>query len=274
MRRYSLQLVTGSCPLALALVMLMICFGLPSVHAGDDGEQSRRSVVVGGYQFEPFVEDEGGVSPNFAAMLNEAQTEFLFEFIHIPAKRRYEQLADGKIDMMFFEMPVWGWAEVASHVDTSAPILSGREFFVSRVGHKLGDTVFRDLNERRIAITFGYHYAFLGFNAEPEQIRSRYDVVFANQQRFTLRHMLMGNADVAIVNDAFLRRSIDENPKLADRLMVSPFGDQRYELPIMLRKGGPVSLDALRTLLARLSADGTLKSFFDREGLGDSLIYP
>lgn len=265
--------VTWSLSRASALGFLTICFVLQHVSAADGVAGMRQSVVVGGYQFEPFVEGDYGVSPNFAALLNENQTEFLFEFMHIPAKRRYEQLVDGKVDMLFFEMPVWGWAKVASHVDTSPPILSGREVLVSRASHQLGEAVFRDLTERRIAVTFGYHYAFLGFNTESETIRARYEVVFANQQRFTLRHMLMGNADIAIVNDIFLRQAISTDPGLADRVMVAPFADQNYELPILLRKGGPVSAEALSSLLTTMNAKGILKSFFEREGLGDFFIY-
>ncbi|MEX0300365.1 MAG: ABC transporter, partial [Kordiimonas sp.] len=69
---------------------------------------SRKLLEWGGYAFEPFVEGTIGVSPGFVALLNSNQREYRFEFVEIPAQRRYRLLEEGKIDAIFFEMLQWG----------------------------------------------------------------------------------------------------------------------------------------------------------------------
>lgn len=218
-------------------------------------------VRVGGYQFEPFVEGSGGLSIAFAKFLSEQQNNYRFEFMEIPARRRYDLLMSGKIDMIFFELPLWGWNEQADDIVTSTPLIRGQEVFVARRDHPLGLAVFDALHKRRIALTFGYHYAFAGLASDPDDIRARYNVVFAQQQLYTLRHLVSGNADLAVLNDMFLARQIENNASLADILRVGERVDQRYELPVLMRRGGPISVKALNEILEQLKADGRFSAF-------------
>ncbi|WP_262689936.1 substrate-binding periplasmic protein [Kordiimonas aestuarii] len=224
-------------------------------------------VQVGGYQFEPFVEGQGGLSVAFARFLNERQNSYIFDFVEIPARRRYELLTSGRIDMIFFEMPLWGWTDVAAEIETTIPLIRGREVFVSRVDHPLRQQVFDELQKRKIAVTFGYHYAFSGFESDPDDMREKFDLVFSQSQRHTLRHVLAGNADIAVVNDAFLARELKTNAGLTDKILMADRVDQRYELPLLLRRDSPVELKALNNILAKVISDGSFNTFMASQGL-------
>ncbi len=219
------------------------------------------SVRVGGYQFEPFVEGTGGLSVALARFLSEQQTSYQFEFIEIPARRRYDLLTSGKIDMVFFELPLWGWNGYADEIVTSSPLVRGYEVFVARRDHPLGQEVFTALHKRKIALTFGYHYAFVGLSSDPDAIRANYDVVFAQEQLHALRHLMGGNVDLAVVNDMFLAQQIKDTPALQDTLRVGERVDQRYELPILLRRNAPISVSELNAILAQVKTDGRLRAF-------------
>ena len=229
-------------------------------------------VKVGGYQFEPFVEGSDGLSAAFARFLSEQQTGYQFEFVKIPARRRYDLLVSGKIDMIFFELPLWGWSELADEIVTSTPLIKGQEIFVARRDHPLGRDVFDGLHKRRIALTFGFHYAFAGLTSDPDEIRARYNVVFAQEQLHTLRHLIGGNVDLAVLNDLFLARQLEVEPTLADVLRIGERVDQRYELPVLMRRNGPVSQKRMNDLLAKVIEDGRFARFLAEQETPASAI--
>lgn len=245
--------------------------------AEDNVLQGRIPVVVGGYQFEPYVDENGGVSRAFVAFLNRAQDTYDFQFLEIPARRRYDLMREGKLDALFFEMMVWGWEGRADLVATTPTVLTGSELFVARKeaatdAHDTDD-LFDDLHGKRLALTLGYHYGFADFNADPDYLRENHDVIFSEHQRYTLRHVLAGTADLAVVNDAYLDRVFQKHETLKDKIIVSPTPDQCYALPVMVRKGGPIPLADMTALLARLKASGELEAFFEQEGLGRFLVW-
>lgn len=205
----------------------------------------------------------------FTAFLNDMQKDYLFAYREIPARRRYEQMSEGRIDMIFFEMPVWGWEDRAAAVEATPVLLTGAEVMVARAADAAGqgEAYFQNLRERRLALTLGYHYGFANFNADPDYLKSNFDVVFSNSQRVSLRQLIAGGADIAIVNNAFLARELRLEPALEQKLMVSSTPDQRYDLPILVRRSGPVSAKAMTDLLARLHSSGALQTFFTEQGL-------
>lgn len=231
-------------------------------------------VIVGGYQFEPFVEETGGVTKDLIAFLNAEQSDYEFRFLAIPARRRYDLIREGKLDLLMFEMAVWGWQDMANQIETTAPLLDGQEVFVARGDNPVGASVFNNPTARRLALTIGYHYGFADFNADPNFLKNHFDVVFAEYQRHTLRHVLAGTADVALVNNAFLERTLIREPELRSQLITSPKSDQHYELPLLIRRGGPLSADRMAAILSRLNTEKKLRPFFENQGLGRFLIDP
>lgn len=253
-----------------------LVFGLAMVAASEAGAESRerQTVIVGGYQFEPFVDVTGGVAPKFLQLLNDRQDQFEFRFLEIPARRRYSLMQAGKVDMILFEMLAWGWEDKAALVAVTPPLLSGAEVFISRAeDYRQDPQIFERLQSKKLALTLGYHYGFAGFNANPDFLKKTYDVVLSDFQRYTLRHVLVGSADLAVVNEAFLERAFIQAPDLRYRLKVSPKPDQQYRLPVMVRKNGPISEADVVALLHQLEKSGELRAFFEAEGLGKFLMF-
>jgi len=231
------------------------------------------TVKVGGYDFEPFVEKEHGITPAFLTLLNELQDEYQFEFVHIPARRRYSTLTEGHIDAIFFEMPRWGWEDIRDQIEITKPLLRAKEAFYARADHPAGAEVFASLEDRKLALTLGFHYAFVDFNSDQAYIRERFNASFAPTQRVALRLTLAGSTDLVIMSDIFLYREYARNPALKNQLIRSPHADQSYALPLMVRKSGPVSVDYLEALVDTARKKGVLADFFKGYAI-DRLMTP
>lgn len=258
------------CFFCIALALSVVFFGIAEAWAS---APERQVVVVGGYQFEPYVEVSGGVAPQFLQLLNDKQDQFEFRFLEIPARRRYSLMQARRIDMILFEMQAWGWEDKADLVAVTPPLLSGAEVFVTRAEEYQQDPkIFERLQSKKLALTLGYHYGFAGFNASPDFLKKTYDVVLSDFQRHTLRHVIAGSADLAVVNEAFLERAFRETPDLRYRLKVSPKPDQEYRLPVMVRKNGPINVADVIALFDQLQKTGELQAFFERQGLGKFLL--
>ncbi|TNE67728.1 MAG: transporter substrate-binding domain-containing protein [Alphaproteobacteria bacterium] len=230
-------------------------------------------VTVGGYQFEPFVDGDAGLTPDLIALLNSVQHKHHFNFLTIPSQRRYELMRTGKIDMVMFEMADWGWADEHVEVETTPAILSGHEAFVARRADWDTSQSPADRLKHRMALTLGYHYAFAGYNADQQFLKSRYDVVFAETQTKVLKHLVAGDVDIAIVSDLFLTTAMRTDPTLAAQVMAVSPPDQHYDLAFLTRTPGPVSAAELSGMLDSLKASGQLKAFFEARGLAQFLSY-
>jgi len=242
----------------------------------DGASQIRRpaiTVKVGGYEFEPFVEHGLGISAAFLTLLNGHQNRYNFVFVPIPARRRYVLMQRGAIDAILFEMPRWGWQKHQDDIEVTASVLKASEAFFALKSNAKGLAVFNDLAGSKLALTHGYHYAFADFNADQAYIRSRFDVVFADSQRNVLRHLITGNAAMAVLSDLFLYREFARNPALKDKIIRAPQNDQTYDLPLLVRRGGAISARELTNILDQLQTYGRLKKFFLAFGIEDQLVY-
>lgn len=237
------------------------------IFASDDGGPGKVTIKVGGYPFEPFVEQQGGITPAFLAELNIRQETYHFEFVPIPAQRRYELLRRGVIDAVFFEMPVWGWQSLEAQIDVTHPVLRGAEVFIARNQNEAGDDLFRLAPDKKMALTLGYHYAFANYNADQAYIHSKVDAVFSESMAQTLRYLMSGAVEIALVSDLFLRREFSRHPDLQYQLVQRPLPDQEYELSAILRKDGPISAGTLDEVFSSVD----MKSFFKAYGL-DGLV--
>jgi polar amino acid transport system substrate-binding protein len=246
--------------------------------ASDPGIPTQRRakpihVKVGGYEFEPFVEGDLGVVPAFLTLLNGHQSKYRFDFASMPAQRRYEQLRSGAIDAVFFENPRWGWNRDKSLIEVTAPLMRAFGSFYALKNNPLGMAVFAEPAKRKIGMTLGYHYAFLNYNSDQAYIRSRFDAVFAKSQRISLQLLMMGKTEVALFSDIFLAREFARNPGLRATIISAPEKDQTYDMPLIVRKDGPISVAELTRILDQLVACDCLSAFFKAYGIADQLIY-
>lgn len=252
------------------MVLFMMCggFGAESAHADHENAELVR---VGGYPFEPFVEDGQGITADFLELLNRSQDQLRFEMVSIPSQRRYELMRREVIDAVFFEMPVWGWQNYQSDIDVSSPILRGTEIFVARREESGKEAVFNLNPKRKVAVTLGYHYAFADFRADQNHIRSVVDAVFAEKISQTLRYLRSGAVDLAVMSDIFLLSQYQRAPHLKSELAIGPIADHDYSLPVIVHKNAPVTAQQIDDLVGQLKRSGELEAFFARFGI-ESLI--
>ncbi|WP_042695521.1 ABC transporter substrate-binding protein [Azospirillum sp. B506] len=224
------------------------------------------TVRVGAYEFPPYVDETGrGVTRDLLDLLNAAQEEFRFEMVRTAPQRRYEDLEQGRFDIIAFESLSWGWQDYP--VEATRPFLRDAEVFVARAAPGIDQHYFDDLNGKTILGRLGYHYAFAGFDADPKRLEQRYRTRLTVTHEGNVRSVVAGRADLAIVTRSFLIRFLQREPELARQILVSDRTDQIYEHTILTRRGGAVTAAWLNSLIDRLEADGRLESLWRQSGI-------
>ena len=223
-------------------------------------------VRVGAYEFPPYVDETGGgVTRDLLDLFNAAQSELRFEMVRTAPQRRYDDLEQGRFDMIAFECRNWGWEGRA--VEASRPFLRDAEVFIARAAPGIDQRYFDDLSGKSILGRLGFHYAFAGFEADPKILEQRFRTRVTVTHEGNVRSVVAGRADLAIVTRSFLTRFLQREPELARQLVVSERSDQIYEHTILTRQGGTVATAWLDSLLDRLAADGRLESLWRRSGI-------
>jgi len=234
--------------------------------------EASQLVRVGGYEFPPFVEDASGsargLTLELMAALNSAQTEYEFQFVPTSARRRYLDVVEGRLDMVFFESPEWEWAAKGLPVEFSNVILRGGELYIAPAKPGRGQEFFAELKGKRLVGILGYHYGFAGFNAEPDVLAKTWGMKLVNNHRSSIEMVLADRMDVAVVTDAYLQGYFVSNPEARQRLLVSDRYDQLYNHRVLVRKGAPITAAAINGLLAGLEKDGTLDRLWRAAGIG------
>lgn len=251
-----------------SLYVLMVLWAVAmtgSVMAADDKPQA---IVVGGYDFPPFVmttRPYTGVTLDLIDALNRLQSDYDFRFQEITANRRYQDFTQGRIDLMLFEQPVWGWQGL-DYLSTRV-IARDSEVYIAHQKPGRDQSFFDELENRRLIGYLGYHYGFAGMESDERRLREQFDITLSRNHQRNLQLILLNRpdvAEVAIITRAYLHRELAASEEYRDRLLISEKVDQVYRLRGLLRPGSALPVETLDAMLAKLEKKGVLPALRQR----------
>jgi ABC-type amino acid transport substrate-binding protein len=251
----------------LAILSAAIMLAATPVYANET------EITVGVYHFPPVasVDNNGestGLLGDLLQELEQAHPTVSFRVFHTSPKRRYLDFDAGLYDVIFFESPDWGWTE--KEVDISRPILADEELYVALKKPGRDSSFFDDLHSRSIVAISGYHYGFTGFETDNSVLEEKFDIEFSDSHSRNINLIKADRpsvAEVAIVSYSYLQRHLARHPEDWDKLLISNKPDQRYQLSIIVRKGGAASADEMLRLLAPLVENGRYRQLVEKWGL-------
>lgn len=229
--------------------------------------QAAQDVRVAAAYFPPYVfKNEQSHTPGLLNQLldalNQAQGDFRFVAVPTAVKRRYRDFQQQRIDLAIFENPDWGWQGIA-HTALDMR-LEDSEVFVARVAADRAQGYFDDLSGKRLALYHGYHYAFAGFNSEPDYLAKTFNATLTHSHESNLLMVLHQRADVALVTRSFIGDFLERNRQYAGQLLISERVDQRYRHHVLLRPGAPIKVQQFAAILEQVRANGQLATIFGR----------
>lgn len=223
-------------------------------------------VRVGAYPFLPFVDKSSGLTFELVQAMNAFQKDYQFEVVSTSANRRYQDMASGTFSVMLFENIKWGWE--AEPVEASKVFLRGDgEVYVARSAPGRGQEYFQTLDDKQILGVLGYHYGFANFEADQVLLRKKFQITFSPDNEVSLRNLLIGHGDVAVLTKSYLSGYLLKHPEDKDKLLVSERMDQAYAHMALVKKGAKPTAQDIDALLGRMEAAGVLKKLWTRYGL-------
>lgn len=224
------------------------------------------AVKVGAAHFPPYTvrPEQGadtGLLPQLVDALNRAQQQYRFILVPTSIQRRFGDFQQGRTDMAIFENPEWGWQQIAHQtVDMG---LEDAEVFVARQVNGRDPHYFDNLSGKRLALFNGYHYAFAGFNSDPDYLRKTYNATLTYSHDSNLLMVQAGRADIALVTRSYFSDFLARNPASREQLVPSQRIDQLYHHYALLRPGAPIDEQTFAALLRGLRDSGELARIFE-----------
>lgn len=220
-------------------------------------------VLVGGYDFAPFVEigPDGrphGWTLDLIDTLNANQSKHEFIFVYTSPSRRYQDYRNGNFDFLFFEDPAWGWQEKGIALEESHPVLKGGEVYIARAEKGRGQEYFDDFKGKRLAGVLGYHYGLADYNADPDYLRQQFGMTLVESNKAIPKMILKGRADIAVITLAYLEDYLARNPGEAEKFIISDRFDQRSSYRILARPGFYPSAAQIGYLIKEYKVRGRL----------------
>ena len=224
-----------------------------------------QEIRVGAAHFPPYTvrpergADTGLLSQLLAA-LNQLQDDYRFVLVPSSIARRVRDFERGRLDMMMFENPAWGW-QAFSYVAVDMG-LEDAEVFVARQQADRQQSYFDDLRGKRLALYSGYHYAFAGFNATPKFLADAYGATLTYSHESNLLMVLRGRADIALMTRSNLIDMLSGEPEIRAQVMVSERIDQTYRHYALLRAQAPIQSQQFAKMMQALRDNGQLQAIF------------
>ena len=224
-----------------------------------------QEIRVGAAHFPPYtVRPERGADTGLLSKLlnalNQLQSDYRFVLVPSSIPRRVRDFERGRVDMMMFENPAWGWQELSyTAVDMG---LEDAEVFVARQNPDRAQRYFDDLSGKRLALFSGYHYAFAGFNSAPKFLTNTFSATLTYSHESNLLMVLRGRADIALMTRSNLIDIQRYDPKVKSQIMVSERVDQIYRHYALLRLDAPIKSQEFAQMLNNLRDSGQLRAIF------------
>lgn len=243
------------------------------VLGGAAATHAKNVITVGAYYFPPVAEVSRDNTPqgllgDLVAGLEAVNDDLDIHIFYTSPKRRYLDFEAGLYDVIFFESADWGWAD--RDVTMSRPILTDEELYVAlkKPGRDL--SFFDDIASRRLVAMSGYHYGFANLETDSQTLQENFDIEFSDSQIRNLKLIKADRpsvAEVAIISRSYLQMHLSEHPEDWRRLLISDKLDQRYQLRIIAREGGPATASDMLRLMAPLVANGSYRLMVEKWGL-------
>ncbi|QDQ27778.1 ABC transporter substrate-binding protein [Chitinimonas arctica] len=224
-----------------------------------------QTVKVGVSLFPPYIAKQAHTEKlrvDLLDLMNAFQSTYRFESVITGPVRRFHDFDQGKYDLSLYDNLAWGWQNRS--VDASQVYLGGSEVYVALAGPGRDESFFSELSEKRMIGMRGYHYGFAGFNNDAEFLRSKFQMVFSEDNEATLTLLQLGRGDVAVVTEAFLAVYLADKPQLRTTLLVSQRRDQIYAHTIIVRRGIRPSVTEINALLDRMREAGALQALWKK----------
>lgn len=224
-----------------------------------------QEVRVGAAHFPPYIvrPERGadtGLLPQLLAALNQLQSDYHFAIVPTSVARRVRDFNQGRVDMLLFENPDWGWRDVAyNRVDLG---LQDAEVFVAIRQPGREQTYFDNLDGKRMALFTGYHYAFAGFNPEPKFLTDTFNATLTYSHESNLLMVLRGRVDIAPITRSNLTGLLSRNPQVRSKVLVSTRIDQVYHHYALVRPQAPIQSQQFAHMLQTLRDNGQLEAIF------------
>lgn len=224
-----------------------------------------QEIRVGAAHFPPYIVrpergTDTGLLSQLLAALNQSQGDYRFVLVPSSIARRVRDFERGRVDMLMFENPAWGWQAFSyAAVDMG---LEDAEVFVARQHPDREQGYFDDLKGKRLALYSGYHYAFAGFNASPKFLTETFGATLTYSHESNLLMVLRGRADIALMTRSNLIDMLGCDPQAKAQVMVSERIDQTYRHFALLRPQAPIQSQQFAQMLQKLRDNGQLKAIF------------
>jgi polar amino acid transport system substrate-binding protein len=245
---------------SVQLVTALLFLSLAATHS-----HSREQVRVGVAHFPPFIINTdgivGGLAADMLALMNAEQLHY--EFVAVPtlADTRHEIFKLGRYDMSMFDSLAWGWE--GFDVDASEVYLRGGEIYIALAKPGRDQSYFDNLLDKKMIGIKGYHYAFAGFNSDPEYLAKTYQMSLSRSNQGSIQMLLSGmRGDIAVITRSFLAIHLQQNPQDKEKLLLSDKMDQTYEHRIILRRNISPTIDEINKLLSQLKRSGQLDALW------------
>lgn len=247
-------------------IMAVFCLLSASVSA-------EQVVRVGAYDFPPYAEvvtngQVRGMVVDLIELLNSRQQEFRFEIFITTSKRRYIDFSEGRYDVIFFEMPKWGWHNTPH--EPSRTFVHDEEVYIAMTGPGRDQRFFDNLSKRKLVGMLGYHYGFADFRADEDYLSTNFNILLSTSPSRNLQLILLDRgelAEVAVVTRSYLNRFLQQLPVHRRKLLIADRPDQVYQLSAILRPQSPVTARWVDQQLDAMEADGTLDKLRNEYGV-------
>ncbi len=208
-------------------------------------------VRVGGYEFPPFVQKDlkSGLTFKLIEELNSHNKKYRFEFVQTTAEKRYQDIATGKFDVIFFEDDAWGWKKQNPPVKKTKVFSEGAEIFVALKKNAKDEAYFANLTGKTIRGITGYHYNVANMQIDKEALSKKQISVTPSHEE-NLKDLMAGKVDLAIFNTFWIQQLLDSKPELKDVLLVSQKKDQDYRLRGILGAKSKISSIEIENMLS------------------------
>lgn len=207
-------------------------------------------VKVGGYNFPPFLDNDSqsGIVHDLIQKMNQSQDKFKFVFTPTSPSRRYRDLKDAKIDVIFFEDEAWGWSTSKVSYQKTNILLNGGEHFVALTKPGRDQKYFDSFKGKKIRAIFGYHYNFADMKTDPEELRKK-GISLSRNNEESFIDLMSERVDMIVINSFVIENLLKKNSQMASKLLVSTKKDQNYQLRILLNDKSPISAIELEKMV-------------------------